>query len=234
MHRPLASLLVVCALLTAPAALAQEKFDPASPKGAVSAFFKAMEKGDATEAKGMATGSQKQLGILDTLVPVMSGFKQLENAALKKWGEAGRKTLTEGQGGSGAALNMDEELKSAKVEESGDVATITPGEQSKSAGKDKTPMKLKKIDGKWKVDLASIPTEGLEDPNATRILKAMGEIAKTTATEVDAGKYATAEDAKKAMGEKMLPLLLGGMQPQPGAATPPGAPKEEPKKDDKK
>ena len=53
--------------------------------------------GDTTEAKSMATGSQKQLGILDTLVPVMSGFKQLENAAVKKWGEEGRKTLTEGQ-----------------------------------------------------------------------------------------------------------------------------------------
>lgn len=235
--RPAATLVALCAILAAAGfrSFAEDKPDTSNPKGAVSAFFKAMEKGDIPEAKSMATGSQKQLAILETLVPLMSGFKQLENAAVKKWGEEGKKVLAEGQGGGGTSFNMDEELKNAKVDEKGDMATITPGEQSKSAGKDKSPMKLKKIEGKWKIDLASLPSEGLDDPNATRILKAMGDIAKATAAEVDAGKYATAEDAKKAMGEKMLPLLLGGLG-QPGGAPGNNAerPKEAPKKDEPK
>src|SRR4051812_28432552 len=185
--RLIATLVALCALFAATATFAEDKPDTSNPKGAVSAFFKAMEKGDIPEAKNMATGSQKQLAILETLVPLMSGFKQLENSAMKKWGEDGKKVLAEGQGG-GASFNMDEELKNAKVDEKGDMATITPGEQSKSAGKDKSPMKLKKIEGRWKIDLASLPSEGLDDPNATRILKAMGDIARATAAEVDAGK----------------------------------------------
>lgn len=229
MPRTLAALLIACAFIFT--ARAQEKPDPSTPKGAVLAFFKAMEKGDVAEAKTMATGNQKQLAILDTLVPFMSGFKQLEGAAVKKWGEEGKKILADGQGGGGTAFNIDEELKNAKVEEKGDAATIMPAEQKSTgpAKPKKDPMNLKKIDGKWKVDLASIPAEGFDDPNTTRVLKSMGDIAKSTAAEIDTGKYATADDAKKAMSEKMLPLLLGGLgQPTPPPANP------DPQKNDKK
>jgi hypothetical protein len=233
MRRPAAILLVLCVIAAAaagPRSRAEDKPDLSTPKGAVAAFFKAMEKGDVPEAKNMATGSQKQLAILETLVPLMSGFKQLEVAATKKWGDEGRKVLTDEQGG-GASFNMEEKLKNAKVEEKGDVAVITPAPEDGKV-KDKTPMKLKKMDGKWKIDLASLPSEGMDDPNSTRILKAMGEIARTTAGEIDAGKYATAEDAKKAMSDRVLPLLLGGLAQPPGAGNEP--PKDQPKKDEPK
>src|SRR5438270_13413608 len=47
------------------------------PKGVVTAFFKAMETGDVAGAKSLAVGSDKQLAVLDVLVPVFHSFKQL-------------------------------------------------------------------------------------------------------------------------------------------------------------
>jgi len=145
---------------------------------------------------------------------MVQGFKQLENSAAKKWGEEGRKTLVEGQGAP--SFNYGEKLKTAKEEITGDSAVITPAEPKAD---DKEPMKLKKVAGKWKMDMTSIPTEGLDDPNTGKILKSMAEIAKATAAEIDAGKYADAKAAKEAMGQKILATLGVG-----------GAPAEAPKK----
>jgi hypothetical protein len=195
------------------------------PKGVVTAFFKAMETGDVAGAKALAVGSDKQLAVLDVLVPVFHGFKQLETAAVKKWGEEGRKTLTEGPGGG---LNVAEKLKNAKVDVKGDAATITPAD-AKPEDKN-SEMKLKKVEGKWKLDMASIPAEGMDDPKALKMFKGMAEVAQQTAKEVDQGKYASANEAKQAMGQKILQMM--GIALPPGAA--PGQPgdagKEEPKK----
>src|SRR5258706_9063886 len=151
MLRRLASLLALAALmLINQPTFADDKPDASTPKGAASAFFKAMETGDAAAARAMATGNDKQLAILDILVPVVHGFKQLEIAAVKKWGDEGRKTLSQGQGAS--SFDFTEQLKTAKEEITGETATITPA----NAGDDKKdPMKLKKVDGKWKLDMAS-------------------------------------------------------------------------------
>jgi hypothetical protein len=210
---------------TTGAATAAVKADTSTPKAAASSFFKAMETGDTSAAKALASGSEKQLAVLDILVPVVSGFKQLEVAAVKKWGDEGRKTLTQGQGGAGT-FDFNEKLKTAKEEVTGDVATITPVTDKPEDKKD--PMKLKKVDGQWKLDMASIPADGLDDPNTTKMLKAMADIAKSTAAEIDQGKYPNAQAAKEAMGQKILPLILNG-----GAGAPGGAP-EQPKKEEPK
>src|SRR3954467_13751943 len=130
-----------------------------SPKGAAMQFFKAMETGDAKAARASATGSDKQLAMLDLLVPVLSGYKQLENAAVKKWGEGARKTLS--QNGQGGALDFEKQLKASTEKIEGDTATIT----STSPEQQKEPMKLKKVDGKWKVDMSSMKAENMDNPN---------------------------------------------------------------------
>jgi len=228
MLRRLAPVLALCgALIAAPLSVRAD--DAADVKAAATGFFKAMETGNAAEAKAAASGSDKQLALLDTLVPVVSAFKQLENAAVKKWGEEGRKTLTQGQGGGPNPFNFEEELKKADVKVDGGNATIMAANAKPEEKKE--PMKLKKVEGKWKMDMGSIPSEGLDDPNTTKMLKAMADVAKSTATEIDQGKYASANAAKEAMGQKILPLILGAGAGGPGAGAPPQPPvKEEPKK----
>ena len=215
MLRQLIASVVACALI-APVVRGETKLDTSTPKGAAGLFFKAMEEGKVDDAKAVAIGSEKQLKMLDLLVPMVSNFKALEAAAVKKWGEEGRKVLSDGNN----SMDFAGELEKATVEENGDAAVIKT-----ASNKEKEPMKLKKADGKWKVDLSSIPSDGLDDPKAATMLGAMGKIAKETADEIAADKYKTAAQAKEAMGQKILPLLLGGGLGQPGAA-----PATEPKK----
>jgi hypothetical protein len=226
MFRRLATLSVLCALIALgrPARAADDQPDPSSPKGVAAAFFKAMESGDAATARSLATGQEKQLAVIDLLVPVFHSFKELETAAVKKWGDEGRKTLSQGQGGGPGSPDFNEQLKTAKEEITGDTATITPANASANVDK-KDQLKLKKVDGKWKLDMASLPSEGIDDPAATKMLSAVAEVAKSTATEIDQGKYASAKDAKEAMTKKLIPLIT---PPTPPAKTPPK--KDEPKK----
>ena len=222
MFRRLATPFVLCALiaLSHPARAADDQPDPSSPKGVASAFFKAMESGDADTAKSLATGKEKQLAVIDLLVPVFHSFKQLETAAVKKWGEEGRKALAQSAGGPGST-DFNEQLKSAKEEINGDTATITPAGANVGS---KDQMKLKKVEGKWKLDMASLPAEGIDDPSATKMLSAMADVAKSTATEIDQGKYATPKDAKDAMTQKLLPLI--SPPAAPGKPAKPEAPKK--------
>lgn len=231
---PVIALLALALLARAPAARAADA-DTSTPKGTAEAFFKALEAGDTDKAKTLASGDAKQMAMLDLLVPLVGNFKKMEQSAVKKWGEEGKKILQGDGPGSSPAFDMDSELKNAKVEEKGDTATITPAK--KEEGKDNEPMKLKKVAGKWKIDMAAMPNaEGMDDPNAQKVLKGMGDIAKTMAGEIDQGKYKTVVEAKEAFGQKMLPLIFGalGNQPpgQPGQPAQPGQPGQ-PKGNDK-
>jgi hypothetical protein len=224
MLRRLATLSVLSALiaLAQVARAADDQPDPSSPKGVAAAFFKAMEAGDAATAKSLATGKDKQLAVIDLLVPVFHSFKELETAAVKKWGDEGRKALSQNQGGGPGTPDFNEQLKTAKEEINGDTATIIPANANVDK---KDQLKLKKVDGKWKLDMASLPAEGIDDPAATKMLSAVAEVAKSTAAEIDQGKYASAKEAKEAMTKKLIPLIT---PPTPPAKTPPK--KDEPKK----
>ena len=189
--------------------------DTSTPRGAAEAFFKALEGGDVKAARELTVGEEKHYKMLDLLVPMVGGFKKLEASAVKKWGEDGKKLLANDQGGG--SFDIGGELKNAKEEiaSDGNSATITP---EKKEGKPNEPVKLKKVEGKWKIDLASMPSEGMDDPNAAKVIGAMGGVAKDLAAEIDADKYKTVEEAKKAFGEKMLAVMLGaagGAAPQP-------------------
>jgi hypothetical protein len=225
----IALLTLACTVIaSAPSARAADP-DPATPKGAAEGFFRALEAGDTGKAKAYAVGEAKQMEMLDMLVPLVGNFKKMEVAAVKKWGAEGKKMLSDGAGGPGG-FDVEAQLKDAKVEEKGDTATITPAK--KEEGKNE-PMKLRKVQGKWKVDMAAMPNaEGMDTPQAKKMLSGMGDIAKQMATEIEAGKYQTPEQAKEAFGQKMLPLFLGAAAEGGAGAQPAGA-GQPPKKEDK-
>ena len=192
-----------------------QDISPDSPKGAASAFFKAMESGDAKAARAVAVGSEKQLAMLDLLVPVFGEFKKLENAAVKKWGEEARKGLSQdGQGGP----DFDKQLKAATEKTDGDSATISPPDN-------RDPIRLKKVDGRWKVDMGMLKVDEMDVADASKKWRLMSDAARSTAAEVEQGKYATPVDARKALEQKLSPVLP---QKEPTQA-PPGTP-QQPKK----
>jgi hypothetical protein len=209
--------LALCAMIALNRPTIAQDYTADSPKGVASQFFKAMESGDAKAARAVATGSDKQLAMLDLLVPVISGFKQLENAAVKKWGEEARKTLS--QTGGGAGMDFEKQLKASTEKIDGDTATIT----SANPEQQREPMKLKKVDGKWKVDMSSMKAENMDNPQTAKMLQVMSDAAKATAAEVEQGKYQNADEAKKAMGQKIIPALMQMQQQQQGQGGAPGA-----------
>jgi hypothetical protein len=196
-----------------------------TPKGAAEAFFKALEAGDTAKAKSLATGDEKQMKLLDLLAPLVGNFKKMEQAAIKKWGDEGKKLL-QNEGAPGpSAFDIEGQLKDAKVEEKGDTATITPTKKDKDADQPNEPTKLKKVGGSWKVDMGAIPnSEGMDDPNAQKVLKGMGDVAAQMASEIEQGKFKNVAEAKGAFEQKVMPLIFGALGNQPPGGGQPGNP----------
>jgi hypothetical protein len=202
-HR-LAAASLLCALVAiiSPTRAADAP-DTLTPKRTAATFYTALESGDIAGAKAVATGSDKQLAMLDSLVPFVHACKELENAGFKKWGEEGRKMLTQTPN-SPPSFDFKQRLQTDREEIAGDSASLVTTDPKAI---DKTPIKLKKIAGQWKIDLSAVQDEGMDDPTDARTLKGLTDAATTVAGEIEHGKYADAASAKAALSEKIIAAL---------------------------
>jgi hypothetical protein len=236
LHRlaPLAVVLAVALGGARPASAAEVKPDPSTPKGAAAALFKAMQSGDAAAVRPLVVGTDRQVALFQAMVPLTGAFKALETAAVKKFGPEG-KQITGGGSATTPAADLEDELEAAQEKIDGDTAELTPkataaADAGKTAAAAKPPMKLKRVDGVWKVDLASMPTEKLDTPASITLVQKMTGLARDTATEIDDGKYKTVDEAKLAFQQKILPAILqAAAADQAGANTPPPPPAVEEK-----
>lgn len=204
MFRRLAAGLVLCALVAiiSPARAADAP-DTLTPRRTAATFYTALESGDIAGAKAVATGNEKQLAMLDSLVPFVHACKELENAAFKKWGEEGRKVLTQTPN-SPASFDFKQRLQTDREEIAGDSASLVTTDPQAI---DKTPIKFKKIAGQWKIDLSTVQDEGMDDPKYAKTLKALTDAATNVAGDIEHGKYADAASAKTALNEKIINAL---------------------------
>jgi hypothetical protein len=179
--------------------------DMSTPKATVVSFAKALNDGDAAAIKTLCTGTAKQVQTIDAVGEMVAASKRMQTAAVAKWGDAGKKLGGEMASGSDELLKSVDKLE---IKEEGDTATVS-GEAMKG-----DPMKLRKIDGKWKIDLAAIrDAENME--KAAPMMKAMAKAADETATDIKADKYKTIEDATQAYQAKMMAAVMGGATTQP-------------------
>ena len=165
--------------------------DLSTPKSAAKSFGEALQNGDAAGVRDASLNGKPEL--VDGMCNMMKSTKALHDAAVAKFGPDGESL------GMGKQADFTKQLENAKVEENGDSATITA-----SDGK---PVTLKKADGDWKVDFASMPAMDA----ALKMLPMMAKMATANqdlADEIEAGKYATAAEAKKAYGQKMMSAFV--------------------------
>jgi hypothetical protein len=185
-----------------------------TPKDAAISFGKAVEAGDLAQAQAVSITDAGTKELLAAMVPLVGALKKLDTAAVAKFGPAGKNVA----GGGNPGAQFSGQYEDAEVKESGDTATVT----GKKGGE---PLKLKKVDGQWKVDLASM-TKGPDDARAMAMalpmFKGMTTSAEETTAEITAGKYKTADEAKQAFTAKMMGGVLGGMKPGPGGPGQPG------------
>jgi hypothetical protein len=178
--------------------------DLSTPKAALKAFGEAIKSGNLAAAKAVTISDEKANKILEAFVPTFGAMKRLSDTAVKKYGEAGKSIGNDSKGG----FEITDDLDKANIVETGDTATATMKDS-----KEKEPIKLKKIDGQWKVDFVSMMGEKGKTEDVSKIapiFAAMTKAANESADEIEAGKYKTADEAKKAVNMKMMSALLGG------------------------
>lgn len=194
----------VCVLALLACGLLGFNNDLATPKGAAKAFATAMENGDAAAAKRASTGGDPQ--VIEAMAKLSGNMKKLHDASVAKFGDQG-KNLTEGGGGPNFS-DWSKKIDEATVKEEGDTATLTQKDNAE-------PLKLKKINGEWKVDVS--PMTGEMAGMGTAMFDSMAKAANETADEVKAGKYKTPQEARQALSSKMMSSSLGKLNPpEPG------------------
>jgi len=185
--------------------------DLSSPKAAAMAFAKAMQVGDAAAAKSATLSDAENQEIVGLLAGMVSSNLKLRDAAKAKWGEDAGDQLA----GNMKNLDMAKQLEKAEVKEEGDTATITSPEGG-------NPVKLKKVDGTWHIDMVNSMAGQAGSAQQLSILKAIGSTMSDLAGEIAEGKYKTVEEAKSALQTKVLGAMASVRRPTTAPATAPG------------
>lgn len=203
---------LVAAMIVACSATLARAGDEDEIRASGKAFIEALYKGDAATVKKHALFTEDQGKMVDALTDTVHAQKELVDAAVAKFGDAGKEILP------GQMLNRTPNweglLKDAKVEITGDTAIVTT---EKNQGR---PAKFKKDDGKWKVDL----TEMFKQPDQTRnvaaaaaMMEKRSKVMSETAGEIKDGKYSTVQEARAALFQKMRDAFGAGRGQRPGA-----------------
>jgi hypothetical protein len=168
-----------------------------TPKSAVTSYADAMRRGDVAAAKATVTGVNSET--IDVLASSVTSRKRLDAAAVAKFGDDAK--AFSGQNRSGAP-EVEKWVADAEVVENGDTATVTPKDHSQRG------VSLKKIDGQWKIDLSATP--GMDQMSTMLpMLQKMNAANDELASEIAAGKYPTAKEAKAAQAQKMMASVVG-------------------------
>jgi hypothetical protein len=187
--------------------------DQSTPKAAALAFAKAMEAGDANTANQIAVGTDQDKQVLAAMMDFTHSVKTLRESAVKKFGDKADEV-------TGGGMNVDsaKAMEDTETKEDGDTATVVATKPQPST------MHLKKIDGKWKVDLtetlkgAAGPGQDISQFQA--MLKGWSAAITETASEIDDGKYPAPADASAALQVKMM-AALKAMTPTTAPTTAP-------------
>jgi hypothetical protein len=182
------------AILVIGAALGAAADDREDVIKASRAWATALVDGDAKALRATSSGPETELARWEAMGKMFASFQKLTDAVTAKYGEQAdlsKMFMRPDFGNVGDA---------AKVEVAGNDATIT-NEGGKS------PTKLKREGGQWKVVLASFPEVSKLEPKQ---MIPMTEAVSSTADEIKAGKHATYPAAMKALGTKMAKLKAGG------------------------
>jgi hypothetical protein len=176
---------------TAPVAPVQP---PPTPKAIAQAFAVALDKGDAAAAKALLPADEIHAKWVDASIALSASLKKLDAAATLRFNEAG-KSVSQNQL---HLLDSFKSLETAQEKIEGDTATLTPADQTQ-------PLRLLRVDGKWQLQI------GPGKADAPRQLALYGRLTKaanSTAEEITAGAYRSAEAAAKVFAARVLEARL--------------------------
>ena len=162
-----------------------------------------LQNGDSAAVKAVCTGSEKQVEFVGIVVDLTKSIKGLSDAAGKKFGDAGKAVIKD-SGNPGEQFAR--QLADADIKIEGDVATLSAKDSKEEVAK------LKKIDGKWKMDLTAMSNQDEMD-KASGMFKAMSKAAADAAADITAGKFKTADEARQAVDSRMTAAIFAAAGP---------------------
>jgi len=179
--------------------------DLSTPQSALVAFANALLAGDNAGIRAAAVGSDEDYHAAEAMGVMVSALRRLSDAAVARYGPDNAIST------ASANLNLTVALRGADVKVDGDVATIVRKDKPAEA----VQAKLVRRDGRWRVDLASLPKQDMAQVAAAAPV--VDKAANELAAEIAAGRYKTAADALAAFGAKMAPpptTRPGAVRPQ--------------------
>jgi hypothetical protein len=157
------------------------------------ALLEAMHRADAADVKAISINADPQL--IDLMCALSTATAKSRDAATAKFGDAAKDAFPDNWAAAGKGTDQ------TQANEDGDTATLASAPNTPNSA-----IQLKRIDGIWKVDFASIP--GMADAASMRSMtQKMVDANDEVADEIKAGKYATAQDAAEAVNTKMAAAM---------------------------
>jgi hypothetical protein len=205
----LAAMLLGSVAMTSARAAEKVKVDLSTPKASATTFLKALGAGDVDAAKAASSGNKEQMKYLEAVTSMFSGISRYEQAAKKAFPQDPN-TTTVAKGMSDAVAGADALARIEKGKETitGQTASILPAEDAPKPGdpplapKDPNAkvetIRLKQVDGQWKLDLDSqFQQEEMRRQNPEDMIK-FGQSIEGVAADIEAGKYKTSLEAQAA------------------------------------
>jgi hypothetical protein len=176
--------------------------DYTSPKNAAVTFARAMEKDDVAIAKEASIAGGMEVDLLEDMCHATHALKELGKVTRDKFGEQADPVLR----GNGS-IDASHSLEAGEVTmEGSDRATVTPaGEVKEGEHKAVVPVKLDEDLELWKVDVGAL-IKGDDVTRSIPLLKVVAVAAKDVRTDLEAGKFKTAEEVKIALQTRIVTL----------------------------
>jgi hypothetical protein len=202
-------------LLLAAVAPTTTPLDQATPKAALKAFSQSLDAGDRNAILSfLAADTDQEKKIAAMTADLAEAAAQLRAATIKAFGEKDARPLgVDPTAAAAATARIDSSIETRD----GDKVTIRP------ADNEGPPMTLIQRDGKWLLPVAELS----KDVEKSDIEKNLGDIAaqikvmREVASEVAAGKFQSAVDARQALDQRIVKGALPATEP---ATTPAAKP----------
>ena len=177
--------------------------DLSTPKQAATAFAVGLQHGDLAAIKDSTIGAPEDYQLINTMARMVGAANKLRDAAVARFGpEEGKKIAASTVSSNDPYKELSE--SSEKIE--GDTATIIkPGASADNA------LRLRKVGAIWKVDISQFPQKQTLSKTVP-MLDAVQKVLVQASTDVSNGKYATADEAQKAIQQTMFQVMAAEAQ----------------------
>ena len=185
--------------------------DLSTPKKAATAFALALQKGDFDTIRAVTTGQDADYKLIQPIAAMTSAANRLHDACVAKFGEDGKKIALS----TGDPQDIPRQIEASEEKITGDSALIiTRGTTEANA------VKLTKVGGDWKVDLAHYPQKE-QLAQVAQTAEPTAKLFSQAASDVTSGKYHSATEASQDIQQRIMALQMAMMQSRQRPATTP-------------